>query len=134
MTQRTDTYDTELKPVAQVRVTHEGYGMVLHTYVAYALPEGIHDLYAAPPVAAPVDVTESADALPSGVQMIALRRFAECCEDSDAGGHDVRKEMVKSLCELGALRSIGFGRHETTKYGDWLLERDTALAQRGEKK
>lgn len=34
------------KPVATVRVTHKGYGMELSTYVAYALPEGVHDLYA----------------------------------------------------------------------------------------
>lgn len=36
------------KPVAKVRVTHKGYGMELSTYIAYALPEGMHDLYAAP--------------------------------------------------------------------------------------
>lgn len=36
------------KPVATVRVTHKGYAMELSTYIAYALPEGKHDLYAAP--------------------------------------------------------------------------------------
>lgn len=36
------------KPVVTVRVTHEGYAMVLSTYIAYALPEGKHDLYAKP--------------------------------------------------------------------------------------
>jgi hypothetical protein len=36
------------KPVATVRVTSKGYGMELSTYVAYALPEGMHDLFAAP--------------------------------------------------------------------------------------
>ncbi|WP_454703415.1 hypothetical protein [Achromobacter pestifer] len=35
-------------PVACVRVTHKGYAMELSTYVTYALPEGMHDLYAAP--------------------------------------------------------------------------------------
>ncbi|WP_175716555.1 hypothetical protein [Burkholderia anthina] len=34
--------------VATVRVTHGGYGMELSTYVTYALPEGVHKLYAAP--------------------------------------------------------------------------------------
>jgi len=33
------------KPVATVQVTREGYKMA---YVAYGLPEGMHDLYAAP--------------------------------------------------------------------------------------
>lgn len=42
------------EPVATVRVTHKGYGMTLSTYVAYALPEGMHDLYVASPAVAPV--------------------------------------------------------------------------------
>lgn len=33
--------------VAKVRVTHKGYAMELSKYIAYALPEGIHELYAA---------------------------------------------------------------------------------------
>jgi hypothetical protein len=37
-----------VQPVAKVRVRNKGYGMELSTYVAYALPEGMHDLYAAP--------------------------------------------------------------------------------------
>jgi hypothetical protein len=36
------------QPVAKVRVRNKGYGMELSEYVAYALPEGMHDLYAAP--------------------------------------------------------------------------------------
>lgn len=48
------------KPVAVVRVRHGGYGMELSEYVAYALPEGLHDLYTTPeaqaaPVAAMTD-------------------------------------------------------------------------------
>jgi hypothetical protein len=37
-----------LRSVATVRVTNNGYGMELSTYIAYALPEGMHELYAAP--------------------------------------------------------------------------------------
>lgn len=36
------------RSVAKVHVTHGGYGMQLATYIAYALPEGDHELYAAP--------------------------------------------------------------------------------------
>ncbi|HCF4768514.1 TPA: hypothetical protein NIF42_006691 [Pseudomonas aeruginosa] len=57
-----------------------------------------------------------------------LRRFAEICEDSDAGGHDLPKTAVKRLEKIGALRSCGFGRHETTEFGDWLLAADPAQA------
>lgn len=42
------------KPVATVRVRHEGYSMELSKYVAYALPDGLHDLYAALPPAVAV--------------------------------------------------------------------------------
>lgn len=42
------------KPVATVRVSHEGYSMELSKYIAYALPEGLHDLYAAQQQAEPV--------------------------------------------------------------------------------
>lgn len=51
-----------------------------------------------------------------------LRRFAECCEDSDAGGHDLPKAAVKQLVQIGALRHSGPGRQETTAFGDWLLD------------
>lgn len=34
------------KWVAKVRVTHKGYSMELSKYIAYALPEGVHELYA----------------------------------------------------------------------------------------
>jgi hypothetical protein len=37
------------KPVATVRVTAGGYGMELSKYIAYALPEGLHELYATAP-------------------------------------------------------------------------------------
>jgi hypothetical protein len=53
--------------------------------------------------------------------MAALKRFYECCCDFEAGGHDVPKDAMKRLTELGAVRSIGFGRHQTTAFGDYLL-------------
>ena len=59
-----------------------------------------------------------------------LRRFAECCEDSGAGGHDLPKGAVKQLVRAGALRHCGGGITETTAFGDWLL--DAAPAQGGE--
>lgn len=58
-----------------------------------------------------------------------LRRFAECCEDSDAGGHDLPKAAVKQLVQIGALRHSGPDRQETTAFGDWLL--DTTPVQGG---
>ncbi|HHQ2687630.1 TPA: hypothetical protein ACSPLU_000140 [Pseudomonas aeruginosa] len=61
-----------------------------------------------------------------------LRRFAEVCEDSDAGGHDLPKAAVKRLEQLGALRSSGFGRHETTAFGAWLLTVAPAATQGGQ--
>lgn len=51
-----------------------------------------------------------------------LKRFVECCEDSDSGGHDLRKEEVKRLCKIGVLRNCGFGRSEITEFGDRVLE------------
>lgn len=57
----------------------------------------------------------------SAADMMALRRFVECCEDSDSGGHDVEKDTMKRLEKLGAVRSLGFGRHELTILGDALL-------------
>lgn len=57
-----------------------------------------------------------------------LRRFQEICEDSDADGHDLPKEAVMRLERAGALRSCGFGRHETTRFGDAIL---AALSGKG---
>jgi hypothetical protein len=57
-----------------------------------------------------------------------LRRFQEICEDSDADGHDLPKEAVRRLERAGTLRACGFGRHETTLFGDAIL---AALAGKG---
>lgn len=50
-----------------------------------------------------------------------LRRFKECCEDPDADGHDLPKSAVRDLQLVGALRNVGFGRSEITKFGEYLL-------------
>lgn len=57
----------------------------------------------------------------SADDMKALIRFAECAEDWDTDEHDVSKEAMKRLERLGAVRSLGFGRHETTAFGDAML-------------
>ena len=51
----------------------------------------------------------------------ALQRFFECCEDFDSGGHDVNKERMARLHELGVVQSKGFGRHQITAFGDYVL-------------
>lgn len=50
-----------------------------------------------------------------------LRRFKDICDDADAGGHDLPKEVVKRLEQSGALRNCGFGRHEITAFGEALV-------------
>jgi hypothetical protein len=50
-----------------------------------------------------------------------LRRFNECCDDSGAGGHDVDREDMHSLAELGAVRPAPGGRHYMTDFGHYLL-------------
>lgn len=54
----------------------------------------------------------------SETELEAFHRFCDCCEDSCAGGHDVSKEMMARLVDAGLVRSQGFGRHTTTRFGD----------------
>ena len=49
-----------------------------------------------------------------------LIRFKETAEDDDS--YDTPKDALKRLIELGAVRSLGFGRCATTAFGDWLVE------------
>lgn len=63
--------------------------------------------------------------------MRRLRRFQEICEDSDADGHDLPKEAVRRLEQAGALRSCGFGRHEITGFGEFLLDCNEGVGNRG---
>lgn len=51
-------------------------------------------------------------------QLAAFHRFCECCEDFDSGGYDVDKGVMSELARIGVVRSTGFGRYETTAYGD----------------
>lgn len=67
--------------------------------------------------------TVSPEGLLTSPELAALRRFAECCEDMDADGHDVPQEMMRRLTEIGAVRRVaGPGRiHETTVFGEAIL-------------
>lgn len=55
--------------------------------------------------------------------MASLHRFIECAEDFDADGHDVSKADMKRLSEIGVVRSVGFGRHGLTSFGDYVHKR-----------
>lgn len=67
--------------------------------------------------ASAVAVLPSCDAYLTDQDFSDLHRFVECCEDDDAGGHDVRKDSISRLCKLGVIRHCGFGRHELTAFG-----------------
>lgn len=64
-------------------------------------------------------------AMPRGIvgdeDMRWLRRFAECCTDPDADGHDVPRLAITRLERLGALRPVGRGRSDITVFGNALL-------------
>jgi hypothetical protein len=69
--------------------------------------------------------TQAAFLLPGDME--ALARFCECAEDFDSGGHDVPKEAMRRLVEIGVVRPAGPGRHMTTSFGDHVMGRDAAL-------
>ncbi|MYM92396.1 hypothetical protein [Duganella vulcania] len=54
--------------------------------------------------------------------LAALKRFAECCEDRGSGEHNVPKERMARLCEIGVAESKGFGRHQITTFGGYVLD------------
>ena len=64
-------------------------------------------------------------AMPRGIvgdeDMRWLRRFAECCADPDADGHDAPRLAITRLERLGALRPVGRGRSDITVFGNALL-------------
>jgi len=80
--------------------------------------------HAAAELAAAAEQPDTARTILTDEDMRRLRRFHEICEDSDAGGHDLPKEAVQRLERAGALRSCGFGRHEITLFGDYLLGKE----------
>jgi hypothetical protein len=49
-----------------------------------------------------------------------LIRFKETAEDDNS--YDTPQYAMKRLIELGAVRSLGFGRAATTAFGDWLVD------------
>jgi hypothetical protein len=49
-----------------------------------------------------------------------LIRFVETTEDDNS--YDTPKKSLNRLIELGAVRSLGFGRCETTSFGDWVIK------------
>lgn len=57
-------------------------------------------------------------------ELEALRRFDECVRDSDAGGYDVRNEMMKRLAEIGLVRRVTANIYEHTNFGLSVLNGD----------
>ena len=93
-----------------------------------AFAQSLNKQIAAPPAHPDAALVEALRNMLSDDDIRHLRRFQEICEDSDADGHDLPKEAVRRLERAGALRSCGFGRHETTLFGDAIL---AALAGKG---
>jgi hypothetical protein len=84
------------------------------------LSRAAKDLLAAAPTPPETWKVLPSPALPaiSAAELAAFHRFCDCCEDFDSGGYDVPKDMMSRLARIGVVRSCGFGRHETTEYGD----------------
>lgn len=57
-------------------------------------------------------------------ELEALRRFDECARDFEAGGHDVRKEMMKRLAGIGLVRRVTANIYEHTTFGLSVLNGD----------
>lgn len=54
--------------------------------------------------------------------LAALKRFDECCQDPDCGGHDVPPDRMARLLEIGVVEWKGFGRHQMTTFGRYLID------------
>lgn len=78
-------------------------------------------VYTAPPPQ-PDSGRDAALILPDDLK--ALKRFLECCEDSDSGGHDISRDRMSRLSEIGVCRHLGFGNHQITAFGDYVLGLD----------
>ncbi len=87
--------------------------------IANVTPEPLADVTCTPPVD---DVVKDADRYLNEDDFADLFRFNECAEDSDSGGHDVPKDRMKRLERLGVIRNCGFGRHEITAFGNYVIE------------
>ncbi|KWD53407.1 hypothetical protein WL67_15965 [Burkholderia ubonensis] len=82
------------KPVATVRVTNGGYAMTLSTYVAYALPEGKHELFARP--IAPADERAAFEASADGAEAAReyLVRYLRAAVGNDTFTQYIRAELA----------------------------------------
>ncbi|HHT0548908.1 TPA: hypothetical protein ACTW9E_001488 [Klebsiella michiganensis] len=63
--------------------------------------------------------------------LAALHRFAECCDDPESGGHDLEKEQVRRLEEIGALQRSGRISY-ITGFGDVLISITAGIKAEGE--
>jgi len=78
---------------------------------------------------APVQVPERMPTL-TAAERNALERFVECCEDPDAGGHDVSDKDMQRLRAIGAVTQKG-RVWWVTEFGDWLLDSAAPSASAG---
>ncbi|EHL5833760.1 hypothetical protein KEB97_004303 [Salmonella enterica] len=53
--------------------------------------------------------------------LVALQRFAECCDAPESGGHDLDKEQVHRLVKIGLLHCVKVNYHEITHFGSFIL-------------
>jgi len=123
----------EPEPVARVTGYYAGY-LSIATVDGRVLPAGTA-LYAAPPhqsehhlemvnTPAPADVVrrKECERWLQSADLEWLVIFGMQADDCDADGHTLSKDRVRRLCELGVLRSVGFGRCEMTAFGHALFD------------
>lgn len=85
----------------------------------------VYKLAAAPtPAEAPADVVlrKECERWLQSADLEWLVIFGMQADDCDADGHTLSKDRVRRLCELGVLRSVGFGRCEMTAFGHALFD------------
>jgi hypothetical protein len=86
-----------------------------------AIPDSWKPLCTAAPPPAPPVLSDEVTTYLQPRDMAALQRFFECCDDPDSGGHDVPKEAMARLREIGVVAYKPFGQHEITSFGDFVL-------------
>lgn len=68
-------------------------------------------------------IAQQGEAYLSDDDRCALISFSEQCNDSDADGFSIPKESLVRLVEIGCIRHCGFGKYETTRFGDYIVQK-----------
>lgn len=125
--ERSETPADEKRWVAKVHVTNKGYAMTLAEYIAYALPEGTHELYTRPAPASSSATSDDTHAFKNFHRNLCAR-FGYVHDEIDWRRDQVSlEEFIAAKVATPSVQAVAAAGREDSARLDFVLDRQAFI-------